>query len=336
MDCAQMHKIIGQKLENVQSVSSDSAMWSLEQIQALGAAGNERVNGLYECYMPSYYVRPQDLEGNTMVKESFTRAKYIDKLFLHVRTEEPEDEAEQRKTNREYPFLSMPQPIFEEEVTYFPEKVKKAKKYSLIVQNSYMNFYKKGKPEKKFAIDLANSKITMKKVVVKGLQGITVVVKDSEGIVHNISLANKGEIDFVHILRRASVYYAKEENKMVEKNVSATTYNASILEKVNIKGFAKINGNKKFLILEETEMTFFRSNKNLKVEGSIPLREAIFKIQEDKKNLCLIKTSFGMFKIKFSATKELEMWTKHIQQAIDKLISHVVADFKQEYVYKRN
>lgn len=118
-----------------QSVKHDAAIWELEQIQRVQAAGNERTKRVFEARLPSYYLLPSETD-DFAVREKFIRDKYEAKAFVLEGAVGPGE-----RNPEKHPFCRMPQPQQAFDVLYRGGAKKKERKLAAVLVNSYVCLY---------------------------------------------------------------------------------------------------------------------------------------------------------------------------------------------------
>ncbi|XP_062590479.1 arf-GAP with coiled-coil, ANK repeat and PH domain-containing protein 2-like isoform X2 [Saccostrea cucullata] len=80
IECSGIHRSFGVHMSKVRSITLDS--WDPELLKVMAELGNDNVNRIYEANLNDAVAVKATPECNRSIRESFIRAKYLDKAFV--------------------------------------------------------------------------------------------------------------------------------------------------------------------------------------------------------------------------------------------------------------
>lgn len=241
VNCSGFHRKMGTHISQVKSLLLDVDCWKGEMLKFMCSKGNKIVNEEYEANVPLGYMRPQDYEHRSDVRENFIRAKWERKEFIkgssHLEDEGMKDGFLSKSSGGRGPGTMQ--------------------RRWFVLSGLCLSYYKNPTDEtNKGVIPLQNAKVELSKDEDDKLEYIfTVTVKDRSYILQATS--NRELFDWINIIRGNVVRHEKSAEKKGAKFRTLSDLDTHSLHIEKAAGSMISGSVKKKGPLASREMTMF-------------------------------------------------------------------------------
>jgi TPR repeat protein len=240
--------------------------------------------------------------------------------------------------------VGMPKPAIS--AYLFKKSQKISEKRFFVLNGPFFSYFKDANQSYAiFKVHLRGAKITRLPSMDKEKQFYFSITNSANFTVQIFADSKEKADEWVQNLEQSRIYYECFDKRtadidelhasdLISKADDLAKWDPSYNHANTLSGYINKQGgkwrswNKRWFVLCDNYLFYFKDEFSTHPEGSIPLKYATIEIEKDKgSNFCSIFTKFRNYFLEFNSSDEAIVWIKHIKKNIDNEFLQVPMDF---------